>query len=70
MLTFQHISKISFFSILILSLSSTNAFAYIDPGAGAYAIQALLALFAAIIFYIRHPLEFFKNILKKFLKKK
>ena len=70
MFILQRIAKISFFAILTASLSSTSAFAYVDPGTGAYVIQALLALFAAIIFYIRHPLELIKTFIRKFLKKK
>jgi hypothetical protein len=45
------------------------AFAYIDPGHATYFIQALMALISTVIFYFRHPVEFIKKFIKKFLGK-
>jgi hypothetical protein len=45
------------------------AFAYIDPGASSYLIQGLIALLSAGFFYLRHPIELIKRIIKKILGK-
>jgi hypothetical protein len=42
---------------VILSLSPALAMAYIDPGNGAYMVQALFTVVAAGIFYLRHPIQ-------------
>jgi hypothetical protein len=36
--------------------------AYIDPGNGAYMVQALLTLLGAALFYVRHPIRTAKMI--------
>lgn len=41
------------------------ALAYIDPGAASYLIQGLIALLSAGIFYVRHPIELIKMLIKK-----
>jgi len=56
-------------SVLILCLPETS-FAYVDPGTGAYLVQALLALAGATIFYVTHPLELLRRIKAKLLKVK
>jgi len=33
------------------------AMAYIDPGNGAYMVQALFTLIGAALFYLRHPIS-------------
>ena len=54
--------------ILILFLSiiffTGNAYAYFDPGSGAFIIQAIVALFGAIILYISRPIIYAKKIIK------
>ena len=54
--------------ILILFLSiiffTGNAFAYFDPGTGAFIIQAIVALFGAIFIYLSRPILFAKKIVK------
>jgi hypothetical protein len=59
-----------FWRLLLLGLAfPTLAFAYIDPGTGAYVVQGILALFAAVVFYIKHPRELFKRLLGRFFKR-
>jgi hypothetical protein len=52
----------------------TPAFAYFDPGSGAFIIQAIIAFFAAISFYLGYPIRiikrFFTYIKNKIFKKK
>jgi hypothetical protein len=43
--------------ILVLAMAPTLAQAYIDPGSGAYMVQALFALVGAMLFYLRHPVR-------------
>jgi hypothetical protein len=43
--------------VLILVAAPGAAMAYIDPGSGAYMVQALFALVAAGLFYLRHPIR-------------
>ena len=50
--------------ILLMILFTSNAFAYADPGSGAFIIQAIIALFGAIVLYLCYPIIFIKKILK------
>ena len=52
---------ILFFSIIFFT---GNAFAYLDPGSGAFIIQAIVALFAAIVLYVSRPIIYVKKIIK------
>ena len=64
---------IKFFFFIILSfitLSSNPAFAYFDPGTGAFIIQSILAFFAVVAVYLGYPIRILKNFLSKFKKKK
>lgn len=57
--------------VVIFSIGFPSpAYAYIDPGSSAYLIQALVALVAAVIFYIRHPVTLIKDLFKKIFRKK
>jgi len=48
--------------VVVLAMAPTLAFAYIDPGNGAYMVQALFALMGAAFFYLRHPIRTFKSV--------
>jgi hypothetical protein len=48
--------------VVVLSLSPALAMAYIDPGNGAYMVQALFTVVAAGIFYLRHPIQSLKAL--------
>ena len=53
-------------NIFIFSLFDTqNAHAYFDPGTGAFIVQAIIAFFAAITFYLGYPIRLIKNIYQK-----
>jgi len=43
--------------VAFLAVSPTVAMAYIDPGNGAYMVQALFTLLGAALFYVRHPVR-------------
>ncbi len=51
-------------AIWLLALPNL-AFAYIDPGSGAYFLQLLMALVGAVVFYITHPAQLIKYFLEK-----
>ena len=38
------------------------ALAYIDPGNGAYMVQALFTLVGAALFYLRHPIRTLRSL--------
>ena len=50
--------------ILSVFFFTSNAFAYADPGAGAFIIQAIVAFFGAIALYIGYSLNLIKKIVK------
>jgi hypothetical protein len=47
--------------VLLLAVAPSLAQAYIDPGNGAYMVQALFAMAGAALFYIRHPIRTVKS---------
>ncbi len=59
--------------LVMYFLLTSNAFAYLDPGAGSILLQVLVAFLATITFYFRQLLTLFKKffikIKKIFLKK-
>jgi len=52
--------------VLILALAPAAAKAYIDPGNGAYMVQALFTVVGAALFYLRHPLRSIKVFWHRF----
>lgn len=43
-------------AVLVLLLSFPGvAFAYVDPGTGAYLLQLIIAIFGAAVFYVSRP---------------
>ena len=54
--------------IILYFLFTSNAYAYLDPISGSFIVQGLLALLAAIIFYIRNPKKLLQDA-KKLIKK-
>jgi uncharacterized membrane protein len=44
------------------------AFAYIDPGTGAYVVQGAIALVSTVVFYAAHPGRLFKRVWGRFFK--
>ena len=49
---------------------SQPGFAYIDPFTGGFIIQAILAFFATVAFYLGYPIRIIKKIYNKLSKKK
>jgi len=47
--------------VIVLTMAPTLSFAYIDPGNGAYMVQALFAMVGAALFYLRHPVRSLKE---------
>jgi hypothetical protein len=47
---------------LLLGTAPTIANAYIDPGNGAYMVQAMFTVVATALFYLRHPVRTLKNL--------
>jgi hypothetical protein len=45
------------------------AMAYIDPGNGAYMVQALFTLLGAALFYIRHPIRTAKLVWNRLMRR-
>jgi hypothetical protein len=43
--------------VLIWAMAPGLALAYIDPGNGAYMVQALFTVVGAALFYLRHPVR-------------
>ena len=68
------LNKIKFFIIIFFILNfSNNSFAYLDPGTGAFILQALAVVLASIVTFFTFFINKAKSILskiKKFFKKK
>ena len=63
-----YIKLILFF--LFLFFNNSVAHAYLDPGTGSIILQAIIAVFALIGYYIGFYWKKVKNFFKKFSKKK
>jgi len=48
--------------VLVWALAPGRAFAYIDPGNGAYMVQALFTVIGAAFFYLRHPIRSLRGL--------
>ena len=53
------------FLIIYLILFSESAHAYFDPGTGAFIVQAIIAFFAGVAFYLGYPIRLFKRLINK-----
>jgi len=51
--------------VVFLATAPQLAMAYIDPGNGAYMVQALFTLIGAALFYLRHPVQTAKLLWRK-----
>jgi hypothetical protein len=52
---------------LYLALLPAAVNAYIDPGNGAYLVQALFTVLGAVVFYLRHPVRLFRALWDRLL---
>ena len=57
-----------FILILAMFCFSQPSYAYIDPFTGGFIIQAIIALFASIAFYLGYPMRVLKNMIQKIKK--
>ena len=62
--------KLKIILTLIIVCFSQPSFAYIDPFTGSFIIQAILAFFAAVVFYLGYPILIIKKIYNKLFKNK
>ncbi len=62
--------KLKIILTLIIVCFSQPSFAYIDPFTGSFIIQAILAFFATVVFYLGYPILIIKKIYKKLFKNK
>lgn len=53
------------FAVILLATMSPLAHAYVDPGTGAYLVQALVAVVATGMVYLRTPLKLLKALWAK-----
>ena len=60
--------KIFFKFFILFLLLNNSAYAYFDPGSGAFIIQAIIAFFAVIMFYLGYPIRVLKKIYRKIKK--
>jgi len=61
--------KLLLLSVLFVCLPQTS-FAYVDPGTGAYVVQALAAVVGALVFYTTHPRELLRRVKGMFRRRK
>ena len=61
----KKISKIFLFTQIISLCFINKSYAYFDPGSGTFIVQAIIAFFSAVIFYLGYPVVFAKKIIKK-----
>ena len=66
----QLFMKQKFVLILAMVCFSQPGFAYIDPFTGSFIIQAILAFFVTVAFYLGYPIRLIKKIYNKLSKKK
>ena len=55
---------------LVIVCFSQPSFAYIDPFTGSFIIQAIIAFFVTVAFYLGYPIRLIKKIYNKLSKKK
>lgn len=55
--------------ILLFAIAPLSAYAYIDPSSSLLFIQGVLALFGAIIVFMKNPIQTIKGWLKKLKEK-
>jgi hypothetical protein len=55
--------------VFVIFLYPSKAYAYFDPGTGAFILQALITFFAAVVVYLGYPIRLVKQLYKKIFKK-
>ena len=62
--------KLKIILTLLIVCFSQPSFAYIDPFTGSFIIQAIVAFFVTVAFYLGYPIRLIKKIYNKLSKKK
>ena len=62
--------KLKIILTLLIVCFSQPSFAYIDPFTGSFIIQAIVAFFVTVAFYLGYPIRIIKKIYNKLSKKK
>ena len=62
--------KLRIILTLVIVCFSQPSFAYIDPFTGSFIIQAIVAFFVTVAFYLGYPIRIIKKIYNKLSKKK
>jgi len=57
-------------TLIIIFFLSSDAYAYFDPGSGAFIIQSIIAFISAIIVYLTSPITWIKKFFKDTFRKK
>ncbi len=57
-------------TVFLLGMVPTVAYAYVDPGTGAYIVQAIIAVIASGLFFLRNPIRVLKNLWKRITRRK
>ena len=61
----DRIIKFLILIFLVLNLSISSSYAYIDPGTGSFIIQTIIALAATVVFYLGYPIRIIKSFFNK-----
>ncbi len=57
-------------TVFLLGMVPAVAYAYVDPGTGAYIVQAIIAVIASGLFFLRNPIRALKNLWKRITRRK
>jgi hypothetical protein len=53
-------------TVAVIALTTPAiAFAYVDPGTGAYIVQSIMALIGAATFYATRPIRFLRSLFRR-----
>lgn len=63
------LSKTIWFVIFFLVCTPNNALAYLDPGAGSFVLQILLASFFGALFFLKSFIQRIKDFFVKLISK-
>ncbi|MDP4267489.1 MAG: hypothetical protein Q8880_08655 [Bacteroidota bacterium] len=64
-----HIYEVVIYSVLFFLLGTKNSYAYIDPGAGSYILQIIIASFLGVSFAIKIYWKKVKTFISDLFKK-
>lgn len=62
---FIFFKKFNLFVLFLLLSMQTDVYAYFDPGSASFIIQILVAFIGSVIVFLKNPITFIKEYLKK-----